>query len=262
MPDLFALIRKWRKPIIAVVLISTITVAVITFLKPRKYLSVATAVAGSSYAADKSKIFNANIESLYPALGSPDDLNLVLGTAQLDTLYLFVTDQFNLYDHYKISTAGNAARNKAASLLKRNTKVIKSEYGELKVKVWDTDKYLAPQLANAILSRLEFIHSELQSAGNRSALNAIDSSLKKFDTTRIPESLNQEYQKVKREYQVMTNYQPPVLIVVEKARPSEYPDQPKIILIIIATLALSILFSLLLVLVIEKSKTKKNDPGN
>ena len=46
---------------------------------------------------------------------------------------------------------GDAASNKAASLLKKNTKVMKSEYGELKVKVWDTDKNLAPQLANAVM---------------------------------------------------------------------------------------------------------------
>ena len=43
---------------------------------------------------------------------------------------------------------------------------MRSEYGELKIKVWDTDKNLAPQLANAILDKLNSIHQSLQAANN------------------------------------------------------------------------------------------------
>ena len=101
---------------LAVVILSVAVIGTITFLKPRKYLSVSTAVPASSFAADKSKIFNENIQALYSTLGTPDDLDMILGTARLDTVYLSVTDAFNLFDHYKISEKGPASRVKACLL--------------------------------------------------------------------------------------------------------------------------------------------------
>ena len=102
MPDFFYLLSKWWKQILAVVLLSVIVVGIIVFIKPSKYLSVATAVPASGIASDKSRIFSENIEALYSNLGSPDELDVMVGTGQLDTVYLAVTDQFNLYDPYKI----------------------------------------------------------------------------------------------------------------------------------------------------------------
>ncbi|HMK25964.1 MAG TPA: hypothetical protein VK483_08050 [Chitinophagaceae bacterium] len=271
MPDIFDLIARWWKRMLVVMVLSLLAVGIITFLKPRQYLSVTTAVPASSYASDKGKIFNENILGLYSALGSSDDLDRIIGTAALDTVYLFVTDQFNLFDHYKMK--GVNARNKAALLLKKNTRVIKSGYGELKVKVWDTDKDLAPQLANAIFDKLHLIHTDLQSAGNEATLKGLQAGKKKIQLqldsiTGVPGSLIerktilqaqlQQYEKLISEYQLMVDSKPPVLVVVEKAKPSIRPDRPRRLQIMIATVVLSFLFALLAALVMER---KKNSPG-
>lgn len=266
MPDIFSLIQNWWKQILAVVVFSLLTVGVIIYLKPQQYLSVATAVPASSFAADRSKIFNENVQALYSALGTPDDLDMILGTAKLDTVYLAVTDQFNLFDHYKTSEKGEAARRKAASRLKKNTKVMKSEYGELKVKVWDTDNNLAPQLANTIMNELQSIHQNLQSAGNESALNGlikgkaklqmqIDSSL--MSPEKRPEFLKriEEYEKLIGEYQLMVDSKPPSIIIVEQAKSSNWPDRPRRMQVMIATGMLSFLFALLAALVLQRRKT-------
>ncbi len=262
MPDIIDLISRWWKQVFAVVILSLLAVGVITFLKPRQYLSVATAVPASSVAADKSKIFNENIQALYSTLGSPDDLDKIVGTAGLDTVYLAVTDQFNLFDHYKISNKDSVARTKAAIRLKANTKVMKSEYGELKVKVWDTDKYLAPQLANAIMDKLQSIHQNLQSAGNEATLNGLMSGKQKLqtqlDTVATNGSLQgrlQQYEKLIGEYQLMVDSKPPSLIMVEKAKVSVWPDRPKRLQIMIATAVLSLLFALFAALIVERRKT-------
>jgi hypothetical protein len=262
MPDLFDLIIRWWKKIFTVVILSLLAVGVITFLKPRQYLSIATAVPASSVAADKSKIFNENIQALYSTLGSPDDLDKIVGTAGLDTVYLAVTDQFNLFDHYKISNKDSVARTKAAIRLKANTKVMKSEYGELKVKVWDTDKYLAPQLANAIMDKLQSIHQNLQSAGNEATLKGLMSGKQKLqiqlDTSATNASLQgrlQQYEKLIGEYQLMVDSKPPSLIIVEKAKVSIRPDRPKRMQIMIATAVLSLFFALFAALIMERRKT-------
>src|SRR5437870_1502018 len=125
MPDLIDLIAIGWKRILAVMLTALIVVGVITFIRPGKYLSVATAVPASSFASDKSRIFNENIEALYSTLGTADDLDMIVGTGNLDTVYWAVASQFNLQNHYKMKEEGDAAIAKAASLLKANAKVLK-----------------------------------------------------------------------------------------------------------------------------------------
>src|SRR5882672_5093484 len=121
MPDLFYLFLKWWKKILSITVLSLAIVTAILYLQPEKYLSVATAVPGNSYAADKASIFNSSIQELYPAMGTTDDLDKIVGTGQLDTAYITVAEQFDLATHYKTEEKGGAAILKAAYLLKINS---------------------------------------------------------------------------------------------------------------------------------------------
>ena len=96
MPDIFYLVSKWWKQILSIVILSLAAVGTILYLQPVKYLSTTTALPASSYAADKASIFNNNIQQLYPAMGTPDDLDMIVGTAQLDTVYIAVAEEFDL----------------------------------------------------------------------------------------------------------------------------------------------------------------------
>ena len=256
-----------------------LVVGVITFIKPREYLATATALPASSVLADKGTIFNENIEGLYSAIGSPDDLDRMLGTAELDTVYLAVTDQFNLYDHYKISLNSKNVREKTAKLLKENSRVIKSGYGELKVKVWDTDNNLAPQLANAIMDKLGAIYQDLQNRNNKESLKSLQSGRQRillqldsiniflkqantgdyFYTTRrdVLTAQLSKYEKLITEYQLMLDNKPPVLMSVEKAKPAIRPDKPRRLMIMVATSFLSLIFALLLGFVMERKNHDK-----
>lgn len=264
MPDIFYLISKWWKQIFLIVLLSVIAAGVIVFLKPLKYLSTATAVPANSVSSDKARIFNENIEALYSTLGSGDDLDIIIGTGQLDTLYLAVTDQFNLFDHYKINGEKDAIRRKAALCLKKNSRIIKSDYRELKVKVWDTDKNLAPQLANALMEKLQSIHQDLQSVSNAATLIGLKNGLQKIkdsinqmpDTSGLAVLKNQlkKYQELIGEYQLIVDSKPLSLIIEEKARTAMCADRPKRWQIISAAAILSFLFSFFVALMLEKRK--------
>lgn len=265
MPDIFYLFSKWWKQILAVVLLALIASVAVLELSPNKYLSISTALPASSYTADKARVFNENIQELYSVLGTTDELDMITGTGKLDTLYLAVTDEFNLFDHYKVSEMGEPARNKAASLLKKNTKVIKSEYGELKVKVWDKSKDLAPQLANALMNKIQSIHQDLQNESNRATLQSLEKGKKELQqqidsvSTSAQNSLSErigKYETLIAEYHLMVNSKPPVLLIVEKARAASLPDKPKLLTVILATFFLSLIFGLLLALSLEKKKTR------
>ncbi|MEO6613026.1 MAG: hypothetical protein ABIT05_07175 [Chitinophagaceae bacterium] len=268
MTDINDLIKNWWKQILFVVLLSLLVVGTITFIKPRQYLSVATAVPASSFAADRSKIFSDNIQDLYSTLGTADDLDRIVGTGNLDTVYLAVAAQFNLFDHYKMAEKSDVALPKAAAILKKNSRVMKSEYGELKVKVWDTDKNLAPQLANMIMDKLAIIHQQLQSAGNEAALKGLvtgkvklqgqlDSTAITADTKNALAVQLQQYEKLIGEYQLMVDSKPPVLLVVENARASAWPDRPRRMQVLIATAVLSFFFAFLAALLMESRKKTK-----
>lgn len=266
MPDLFTLFRNWWKPMLLVLVLSLVTTGVIVYTQRPEFRSVATAVPANSYTADKAKIFNSNIDQLYSALGTPDDLDMVLGTGKLDTVYLAVARRFNLQDHYKTEEQGEAALTKAAWLLKRNCSVVKSEYGELKVSVWDTDKQLAPQLANAVLEQLQLIHQHLQQAGNEASLTAVKAM--KAQVSRQLDSATVEQQQVLKtklaeydrligEYELVLLHPTPALLVVEAARVSEWPDRPKRLQWMLGTAVLALLFGLLIAAVLESRKSPK-----
>jgi uncharacterized protein involved in exopolysaccharide biosynthesis len=63
-----------------------------------------------------------------------------------------------------------------------------------------------------------------------------------------------EYDKLINEYQLIVDSKPTVLIIVEQAKASDWPDKPKKTLILIATLFLSFLFSLLIAVAMERRK--------
>src|SRR5437868_9039758 len=109
MPDIFYLVSRWWKQILVIVGLSLLAVGTVLYFIPSKYLSTTTALPASSYLKDKSSIFGNNLQQLYPVLGLPDDLDMIVGTGQLDTPYVAVVKDFNLYDHYRMEEPGDAA---------------------------------------------------------------------------------------------------------------------------------------------------------
>jgi uncharacterized protein involved in exopolysaccharide biosynthesis len=279
MPDLFDLMWRWRKQILLLVLTTLIVTTVVVFLIPKRYLSVATALPASSYATDKTSVFSQNLQSLYSTIGLPDDLDKIVGTAHLDTVYRYVIAQLDLTDHFGINKSDVNAIAKAGMILKKHTRVIKSDYGELKVKVWDVDRDLAPGLANAIMEKLQQIHQDVQTVNNSMILAKINEEYfkKKIDYQKLNDSLQhagnsstvdllnaqkssllqqiQEYEKLLNQYKLMVDAKPQAMIVIERATPAVSPDQPRPLQAIIAATIMSFFFGLLTALMLNKRKS-------
>lgn len=280
MPDLFDLIARWWKRILALVLITTVLATLIVLIIPKKYLGVATALPASTYAQDKTGVFSQNMQSLYSALGTADDLDMIVGTAHLDTVYHAITDGLKVTDHYGINKSDAGSSVKTLHLLKERTRVIKSDYGELKVKVWDRDPRWAANLANAIMRKLQQMHQDVQTTNNAAMLARIRAEYdqKKTDYQILTDSLqhvtNQgradllnmqkssllqqmmEYEKLLDQYKLMVNARPQTLIIVENASPALKPDKPRPPLIISGAAVLSLFFGLMAALISERRISK------
>ena len=270
MPGFFHLCRKWWKSLLALTVGAMVLAAIILLLLPPRYLAVATALPANPTAIDKNTIFEKNVISPYSAWGTPDDLDRIVGTGQLDTAYLALADSFKLADHYRIK--GEGATLKAALQLKKNSKVMKSEYGELKVKVWNADRLLAPQLANALMEKLADIHQHLQNETNAAISRGLQDGQRRLQdsiyfTVHGPDSrsvdhervasLNaqlRQYQILLGQYQLMIDNNPPTLRIVERARVPITSDRLSPVLVIIAAGLLGFAFGLLTALVLERRK--------
>lgn len=270
---------------IFVITSSAIIIALIfVLLSPKKYLSVATALPGNSVTADKARVFNANIDALYSDFGSPDELDKIEGTATLDTIFIAASKAFRLQQHYSIHSAEESIY-KAALKLKKNTRIMKSSYGELKVKVWDKDRNEAAHLANFLMNQLQELHQHLQNQNNLLLLKNLkeEYTLKQNEYLQLADSLGndaelssanfisgkkgiiktkmaalteqlQQYDRMIGEYQLAAHSNSPVLLIVENARPSIRADKPKILPTMLFAFFGALLFSYLVALFVEGRK--------
>ena len=273
MPDLLLVFAKRWKLIVLITALATIIALIAALLSPKKYLAIATALPANGMIADKARIFNQNIEALYSEFGTVDELDKLEGTGKLDTLFIAAAEEFNLEEHYKIG-ASNESLYDAATKLKKNSRINRSGYGELKVRVWDTDKNLCAQMANFLMNKIQELHQQLQNQASRSVLEKIKEAyaLKRKESSQLTDSLRplsiqsqtrmstireqlQSYEKMIDEYQLTISTNTPVLLIVEPARPAVWADRPKIAQAVFLSFFGSFVFSFLLALFVESRKT-------
>lgn len=265
MPDIFqVLARRWKTALL-ITLLATLVALVACFITPKEYAGEVTALPSNPEAGDRARIFNPNIEALYRELGEPDELDKIEGTAKLDTIFLAVAKRF-------YQPAYNAANNedvlllhRAAKALKKDTRIYRTGYGELKIKVWDKDPHTAAALANALAQELNSIHQQLRAENNRLVLQRLKESYATqqndntgtLGTSTADTNTSQAvlYARLVNEYELALQTNPNALLIVEPARPSPWHDRPQTVLVVTFTFLASLLFSIFLLLLTERRKT-------
>lgn len=209
MPDILSVIFRRRQLILLLTLAGTAAAYLASLLSPKLYVGAATALPVNTLVNDKGRIFNQNIEGLYSEIGTADELDKIEGTAQLDTVFLAVADKHRLGSRYGLDTAAGDALDKAALLLRRNSDVSRTGYGELKIKVWDKNAETAAALANALMQTINAIHERLQTENNRAILQKLKEAyrqkiieLRSFESDEvIPEVEAGEWEKMQQKLQ-------------------------------------------------------------
>lgn len=275
MPDLLTVFfRRW-KLLLLLPLIATAVALLACLLLPKEYAGETTALPANSLTGDKARIFNVNIQALYPEIGSGDELDKMEGTARLDTLYSAAVDRFHLVQHYGLTATKTEAWQSATKKLKKKTEIKRTGYGELRITVWDKDQQMAADLANFLLQTLNDIHQHLQTENNRLVLQKLKDAASGNDpsTTSIPSQVDttlvnrnktlasvtngeqeQAYRQLIAEYEIALRAAPKVLLVVERAKPQLQRERPDLTSTLLLTFLASFLFSLLLALFVESRK--------
>ena len=260
-PDVKGIVRiltKWRYTILLMILAATTIAFVTAFLLPKQYLSSAIIFPANSLLTDKGHLFNNNIQQLYSPYGNSDDLDRLYAISSSSGILGFVCDSLHLSDHYLLDRSPSREII-AQRQLKKNTAFLKSENGELHIEVWDRDNQVAAVIARVILYKIQQVSNDLIMQSNIPVLNALRQSEKLYDDTLSSSGhelrVNLLEQRAK-ELEVNLKSIPPAFAILENPSPSLKPDKPDILLITIAALFLSSVFSVICVLIIERLRIK------
>jgi uncharacterized protein involved in exopolysaccharide biosynthesis len=250
MPDLIQLLKQRFRSLTISLLLGWILTSLLLWFLPQQYKGETTSVPSSAYAADPNRLFSKQIQQLYSPLGSPDELDLLVGSGRLDTVYRPLVRQFDLVKHYSLSDTGEKGVWKAVRHLRKNAKVFKSDYGELKVRVWDTDPVLAAGLANALTARLDSLHRDLMGRQNQQTREALQKGLSRLratDSLSSGEKLQQEivYRDLIDQYTLLLEQRPSSIQVLDPAVVPVFSDKPDWLLSLAAVTILTILLWLI-----------------
>lgn len=272
MAETAALIQESWKKIVLFTLLAALVATITVFLMPKQYKSTAKLISANPQLADKSRLFNDNIEGLYSYFGSGDDLDRIIGIADLDTTYKQLVDQYKLVEYYQFGEDSlQIQRRKAVLKLRDNLSLQRTEQGQLKIICWTRDRELSASIINTLISvvkkQLELIwqsnyratqdqlnHSITQAEQqfrqlNDSLSNASQAQgilLQKHMETLL-EQLTQ-FRKTAATFKLMGETAPSALYVLEPAVPAVKAERPDKLAIILAATIAGFIFSLLLLL--------------
>jgi hypothetical protein len=276
MPDFLTLFKRWWKMIAGFVLIIAIITTILLKMKTKEYVSTVTAIPATAVNFDKSKIFSNNIQGLYSPIGNAEDIDRILGTADLDTLYLQLIRENALVNHYNLADAP-IPEYAAIRELHENVEVEKDEYNQLKISVWDRDKYLAARMANSLFRKYQALHQRLQSETNERILHNLKQHaaqlkqqyISNYDSMKTRGAAERdlirvsneasikelaEYERLINEYSLLSNTRPDVLLLVEPARPGYKPDRPRLLPTFVMVCFVAFIFAILLSLYLDSRK--------
>jgi capsular polysaccharide biosynthesis protein len=276
--DIIAVLQKRWKSIAVFVTVSMVIAAAILFFIPKQYQSTVIIVPGNPLLADKSRLFDQNIQILYGVLGNSDDVETISGIISLDTTYYQLIDTFKLVDYYAIRAETFAAKRKAAlKRLKKDLEVVKQEDRQLKISILTKDAGLSAAIVNkAVAIAEQQLHNiwkenyqqnitNLKIAARKLAIQyrVLSDSAMHLNSNADKEIAEQtkkqlldhlaENGKVEQELDLAVNGLPPVLYILEKGFPSVSADRPQYISSLFIVFLTSFVFGVFLILWNERT---------
>jgi uncharacterized protein involved in exopolysaccharide biosynthesis len=222
---------------------------VLSLLMPAEYLSQASLLPSNSKLMDKQRLFGNNIQELYSAYGNSEDLDRLFATMHSSAVISQVADSLKLVDHYQLDKKKNA-KSQAQKKLANHIKLQRSEYGELRLRVWDRDPAIAHAIANTLIGKTQQVFDEMfrlyydRSINNLNEEMRARENLVRQDSSILLRAENAVIRSKISEYQVTKLNPPAAFFVMEKPSVSDIADRPVIWLNVLATFLVS-LFTIL-----------------
>ena len=252
--DLFDILKKRKRFILLMVVVPTMVAFLLNILMTREYFSKTSILPANSRFSDKSRFTAEEITELYSVFSSGDDLDRLYATARSYPVMMKMVDSFGLVKHYRIKKTDERGREAALKEFHEQCGIFKTEYGEIHIKVWDRDRILAADIANAMVAQTEKAHQQLYRDYYSTSLEKLERAYATLldsekdvmakDTARISGSIAYKqldyYRRAMTDLRMALLNPPAALMVLEKAIPSVKPDRPKVLVNVVATFLVSL----------------------
>jgi hypothetical protein len=278
--DVIAVLQKRWKSVSIFVLISLVIAAATLWVVPKYYRASIVVMPASPVLADKARLFNTNIQSLYSFFGNGDDTETLMGIAQLDTNYYQLIDEFKLINYYDAKGETDQIKRKSClKLLQKDIEVSKTEFNQLKIVVWNKQADQSVAIANRLIDLVQQTEQNVWKQAYQNSVNRLQESIADLENQykNIADSLQVNsssfrkdmfetqrqsileqikiYQKSVNEFKLAIATTPASLYVIEKAMPSASPDKPVFIMSLIMVLFASIAFGIIAALIFERKES-------
>lgn len=224
---------------------ATVLALVLSLLMPPEYLSEASLLPSNSKLMDKQRLFGNNIQELYSAYGNAEDLDRLFATMHSSAVINQVADSLKLVDHYHLDNKKNA-KSLTQKKLENHIKLQRSEYGELRLRVWDRDPAIANAIANTLINKTQQVFDEMFRLYYDRSINNLNQELRarenlvRQDSSLVLRAENAVIKGKISEYQVTKLNPPAAFFVMEKPAVSDIADRPVIWLNVLATFLISL----------------------
>lgn len=280
------ILLRWWKLIIAVTLIAAAGSIAISLLLPNYYKSTAVFYPKNLNIFDSNYLFgeggNDKIQSIF---GDNQDVNRILSIGKSSALKNGIINDFQLWNHYDIDSSRSQWRYKLTQKFESNFKLLKTQYDNVELSVWDKDPKLASEIANSYVRKIGAEYAQVVKERNANNLNSVQDrvdelqaeinqvtdSLESFRDTahiqfktlqRLQTNLIEDYNKwnsLLMQYKAGSDYDFDGLYMVEKAYPAERKDKPVRWLIVVSSTLAAFILSILAVLLIEQYRSIKDE---
>ncbi len=274
--DTVAVLQKRWKTIFLFVIVTAAAAAVTVFIVPKYYKSGALLVSANPALADKAHLFNNQIQGLYSYFGSGDDLDRMMGVADMDTTYKQLVDEFGLIDYYELKNDSMPLlRRNAVSHLRKDLALQKTEQAQLKIICWTKDKELSAKLVNRMIAIIqetetaiwqknyeqsqEQLHQSIATAEQEyqtlsDSVVRTSGAKRELGMAKLQSLLEQikQYRKTADEFALASATHPPAFYIMETAVPAAKAERPDKLGIIFASMIVGFIFSCFLVLVSDR----------
>jgi hypothetical protein len=173
----FKLMWKWRKPILIVTGIGIVGSMVISDprIMPPYYESSSMFYPLNPNLTSSGTLFSSGDNYLF---GGSADVDRILSIASSAPLKLHVVGKFKLFDHYKIDSADQRYPIYAVlNQLDDNYRYEKNDKGAIVITMQDHDRFLAAQMVNEIVNKIDHTNRDLLNENKKKILAIYEQKL-------------------------------------------------------------------------------------
>ena len=176
--EFFRIIWKWRKHILIVCGVAVLGSIVISDprIMPPYFESSSTLYPLNPNITSSGTLFSGTGDNIF---GGSADIDRVLSVAASAPLKLYIVNKFKLFEHYDIDSANVKYPMYAVmNELDDNYKFEKNDKGAVVITVQDKDRFLAAQMANEVVNKIDQTNRELLNENKKRILTIYDTKMK------------------------------------------------------------------------------------